>query len=772
MRWVESRIDFPAKSAISEESRAAISTFLSDASENVIFAYLDKESGGLHVRKTPPTADMCKSRVQYFLKDTEESVTCTDVPHPDMLQRSVFFGYLRADKLCEDMTALVSRLCLPQVRHNKTWPASLTKDLVGSLERFMGNMTDMANLAAGKTILYVPNDDLSRPDACAADKDLCQRLEASVIHWTRQIKGLMNGGQGKHVDDSPLGEIDLWNSRCTDLSGLEAQLKAPAVAQVLRVLELAKSSYLEPFQKLATEIEARTAEAVDNYNMLKPLMDPCIRLQKCKLEDMPAILEEVMFLVRAIWANSNFLNTADSITGLLRKVSNSVIERCRDVLDLNAIMQGSIAGSVHVLQQSVHCGEVWKQLFYMHRKLIAHSLENAEGGGPEAAAAALQDWDESRIFAQMDAFMQRCTDLLEVCEWRSQFSYRLASDGDAGDEEQVAQPAADEEDEEEDGAKKKEKPLPQRPPAFGGSRAQDVYGRLGQIRSRFAEHMAALERLPYNPLDVKSPGWHQDFSRLKVQVKDLEVVLNNVIMSSFETVGHTGDAFDLQEGFQHLSTRDAVKRVADKKSQDMVNMWAEDINWVKKSLDKNRKNPPRHMDEPAAQYPHKHAAPRFAGAAAWAKALLMRIQVPYNQFQTSHHIVSTKEYLDVLEQYKTVEQAIKAFMESQYEEWQRHMEAVFRGGEDLMAANLVRRNAQTQLLEVTFPLQVALLFKEVEAWERVGFSIPFVAMENAKDKDRINVLRWHVVAMAREYNNILRWTSREKYEKYLSKKNT
>jgi hypothetical protein len=83
------------------------------------------------------------------------------------------------------------------------------------------------------------------------------------------------------------------------------------------------------------------------------------------------------------------------------------------------------------------------------------------------------------------------------------------------------------------------------------------------------------------------------------------------------------------------------------------------------------------------------------------------------------------------------------------------MEDMFRGGQDLMNVNLVRRNLQTQLLEIAFPTQVARLYKEVEGWERVGYSIPFVAMENAKDKDRVNVQRCHVRAMAREYNTIL-----------------
>eukprot|EP00961_Rhodomonas_salina_P300694 3940026-Rhodomonas_salina.1 len=39
---------------------------------------------------------------------------------------------------------------------------------------------------------------------------------------------------------------------------------------------------------------------------------------------------------------------------------------------------------------------------------------------------------------------------------------------------------------------------------------------------------------------------------------------------------------------------------------------------------------------------------------------------------------------------------------------------------------------------VNFDPELLRLFREVEAWERVGFSIPFIAMENSKDKDFIS----------------------------------
>ena len=45
-----------------------------------------------------------------------------------------------------------------------------------------------AHQAKGKTALYIPGEDISDVKAAAKDKDLVQRLESTVIHWTRQIK--------------------------------------------------------------------------------------------------------------------------------------------------------------------------------------------------------------------------------------------------------------------------------------------------------------------------------------------------------------------------------------------------------------------------------------------------------------------------------------------------------------------------------------------------------------------------------------------------------
>ena len=37
-------------------------------------------------------------------------------------------------------------------------------------------------------MLYIPMEPIGQPDVAAKQKDLVQRLESTLIHWTRQIK--------------------------------------------------------------------------------------------------------------------------------------------------------------------------------------------------------------------------------------------------------------------------------------------------------------------------------------------------------------------------------------------------------------------------------------------------------------------------------------------------------------------------------------------------------------------------------------------------------
>ena len=80
---------------------------------------------------------------------------------------------------------------------------------------------------------------------------------AAMIHWTRQIKELLNNQDAHETSENagPLEEIAFWRGRCNDLQGISDQLDKPGVKQIVSILTIAKSSYVGPFLKLSKLIQ-------------------------------------------------------------------------------------------------------------------------------------------------------------------------------------------------------------------------------------------------------------------------------------------------------------------------------------------------------------------------------------------------------------------------------------------------------------------------------------------------------------------------------------
>jgi dynein heavy chain len=59
------------------------------------------------------------------------------------------------------------------------------------------------------------------------DKDLLQRLESTVIYWTRQIKDVVSNqdAQASQESTSPLDELEHWKNRTQNLKSLTTRLK-------------------------------------------------------------------------------------------------------------------------------------------------------------------------------------------------------------------------------------------------------------------------------------------------------------------------------------------------------------------------------------------------------------------------------------------------------------------------------------------------------------------------------------------------------------------
>jgi dynein heavy chain, axonemal len=98
--------------------------------------------------------------------------------------------------------------------------------------------------------------------------------------------------------------------------------------------------------------------------------------------------------------------------------------------------------------------------------------------------------------------------------------------------------------------------------------------------------------------------WHDDFNSFKSGVKDLEVMLTNVIQLSFDMSNSLTARVELLETFHLMAKREPIKRCVERKTSDFYNTFMNEMNIVKKQFDHLRRTPPK-----------SPVLPRYAGAA-------------------------------------------------------------------------------------------------------------------------------------------------------------
>jgi dynein heavy chain len=141
----------------------------------------------------------------------------------------------------EPLLRLMGHVYLPQVAHSGSWPDAVRKDFLSYTHRFMSSLTEAVHEAQGRTVLYMPAEELSdlSTHEAARDRHLTQRLETTLMYWTRQIANVLNKQDCSDMGQraGPLVEIEFWRSRSADLNGISAQLEDKAVRWVPTALQ-------------------------------------------------------------------------------------------------------------------------------------------------------------------------------------------------------------------------------------------------------------------------------------------------------------------------------------------------------------------------------------------------------------------------------------------------------------------------------------------------------------------------------------------------------
>jgi len=726
--WVKTRVTLPGMNADmwDDAIESCIFEFLSNPNVYRLFVFVASQgrlraiSGGTNNGGLLEEIAGAKE-FMYFVRPADTLLTDVNI------QKVVKYGRVHGMNSMGSLVRSMNSVYTGQLRDNSAWPESVRKEFIGHLHKFLASLTETTNNLKGKTALYIPLEDLDDAHVAAEDKDLVQRLESTMIRWTRQIKEVVNNQEmaANTETSGPLEEIQFWRSRTQDLSGISEQLADEGINKIVKILELSKSSYLAPFQNIAEMIQRGSVEANDNLKYLMVLFEPCSVLAKAEPALIPTVLPEIIYCIRLICSSSEFYNTEERITGLLRKVSNELIRCCCMKIDLSEIYEGNIDMSIQILNESIHTGVFWKELYKRTADAISTYTDEK---------SKHWNFDIASIFAQVDAFVQRCRDLLEVCEGQIQFARR--SDKICKASPNVRAPL----------------------PIFGSSRGEDIEKSLIDIEDQFGKHLQQLRSLDYDILDVKATRWHEDYNQLKNAMKDLEVMTQNVINAAFDGITSICSCVELLEAFSGLARRESIVRCVIKKTVDVYGLMNRELDLIRVEFDQFRNSPPLGNNEP-----------KYAGSALWARGLLRRVQ------QDWQHLENAKSFLHYVKEHDEVKSTADSLVNvlddyalKMYQDWMSQIQGLDQAQmhqrlEIPLMTRFIDDSKKEGLLQSNFDKSLLRLFEEVRYWEKFQgeVQIPYVAHDISTKKETLLVLREYVMLVVRDYNAIIHELSTE-----------
>ncbi|OQR83321.1 dynein heavy chain [Achlya hypogyna] len=732
--WICDRIRLPGFSASkwTPADSAVVKEFAEVA--NVPALFVSQHASGLRVSTSAPRD---ATTLMYFVKNGQVAIKATSACS------ALQFGSITGEGIAS-LLQLMNTFYLQRLQHERSWPESVQKEFTAQFYRFMSSLTETVSRGLGKTVLYLPP--ITTDKMNHKDKDLVQQLESTVIHWTRQIKEVVNNQDNAHDAEGagPLEEIKFWEHRTEDLSGITEQLNRPGVKDIVDILTLAKSSYLQPFETLSQIIKQGSFEANDNLRFLKKLTPICEQMTKATPSEIPTLLPKLLTSIRLIWMYSRYYNTEDRITSLLRKVSNEIIALSSRTISLRDIFDGDVVRSIRNLEETIACGVAWKTIYAN----VAAAV-NRDGG-------TKWHFDDTSIFAQVDAFVQRCRELLEVCEGQIQFARKGGGSTNL--------------------------------PCFGGNRGLEIVKSLMGIETQFEGHVDRLRRLDYDILDVKITFWHADFNVFKNGVKDLEAMTQNVVNAAFDSVSTIAAGCDLLQAFQTISKREAIRRCLEKRTIDVFAMYKAQIVTVRNLFEKNKGAPPLSPTEP-----------QFAGAALWARGLLLKCKEDLGRLAQLPSLPSgAVEFDEATSHFDGLKAVLNDYIQKKYHDWLDELNELGQSnlssrlenplmtkvGAEPVAAPVAASGATTSpavaaalpvatttephvekligrskkgFLHCNFDRPLLQLFAEVHYWQYFNgeVQIPYIAHDICNQKEQLRILREHVVLVIRDYNRIL-----------------
>ena len=717
--------------------------FLDHEGSRIVFVYPGQDGKFTAAAGAPK---VMKGKGLYFTK------TSTCKVRLEAIQNQVLVHDLDGNKPLEQLLLIAQEIYFPLMsnfKNHEAWPEVIAKEVTDNMNRFLANTHITAGRVAGNTVLPLPPTALSKMNA---DRNSMHILENAVVTWTRQVKSILKMEpeqmlREKNINPGPSQEVLFWENKAHNLNSIHEQLKSENVRRVLEVLEAAKSTYFPAFDRLCKDIAAAREEANDTLVYLRPAE----RFYRLILtESFPCLnrhFRPIMHVTLLVWKTSRFYNTPVRLVVLIRELCNDVIRQackymedgnhqnsdddgirpkvstrmltrvsalttCTKILYLrtdmdrnnpsfckqaNAWMTSHPRTSVVKLQKIIDQSVEFKEVYHLYRN-------KSKSACPEIP----WNFQDSVLFGRLDGFLERCHDVLDLMRTLTQFETL----------KQVE---------------------------IGGTKGKTLTSSVYQIYFDFTQCMKAFQEAQYDVMNVEIKLFDQHFSTFRTEVNELERRLASVVIQAFDDSTTILGSLKLLDSCETLLEREILHTELEVKQSDLLKDYLQDMQQVQELFKSAEKDPSVCNNEP----PH-------AGAIAWARGLLKRVEDPMVRLRHMSKIVLESEQgRDAQRLFAAITKTIKEYEQYHSEKWSKNVANV---SEAKLKMPLLRKSSQPAglpLLQVNFDPDLVCLLREVKCFLKLGVKVPDAATALFNNEEFFRVQIGNLSLIVNLYNQVL-----------------
>ncbi|XP_051176804.1 dynein axonemal heavy chain 2 [Leptopilina boulardi] len=494
-------------------------------------------------------------------------------------------------------------------------------------------------------------------------------------------------------------EYDFWIYRHKNLSGLVYQLKLPLITHIINILSSSQSTYIRQFFLLKDEIIDAVKEAQSNIDFLKILKQPCIDLS-ASLTPLEIVqhLPKIIQLFRVIWLNSPYLKCIEKINQLFDFLSNQVILCCIRFVNIKKIFNGKTRKNMKILKE---CIDTCQEYIKIYDRIA---------GAHEKVTNIKWKLNREQIFKNIFIFIERCENLIEICQAMIDFG-RMDETVTIGK------------------------------PFFRGTRGPEFEATCQNIEDEFLNYLNSVKEISHKILNVHQVTWHDDMFIFRGKMKDLEIMIENLLNTVFSYNDTIEDGVYALYGFYNYLNRETLKPIFENKTTRVWRMFEKRILDAKAEVIEEKEKYPAML-------------PYYSGR---AKNLQMKIAklVRIRELLKLADWMPFSNISDVIcEKYDSLVMSLNDIIRNLYKKWINY---IGENPQERLNCFLMRRKNE----ELNFKLECNMdplileLCRDVNHWLDWDFLIP-INIQIVTDKvDTLLFVYENVVSVVLAYNKIL-----------------